>query len=313
MCKGLFLVDLFCGDKIDNRNRQRLLRNIQTQQDAKAIESRDATYNNDELVHVKSRSGSPQSDLIVTKNDDEEHNLYESFKLVAKYLEHKKDDFINRDEKISRTFFNKWRQQAILIDEQDLREYWAQILAEEICTPKSISFKTLDIVSMFTKLDSELFYATCKYAICIENRIPYLILPNNFNFPNDSRVYWENYRHLSYLGVIHEQQSPNILANYKMIKHDESVFFFYGYKYVIYIAIPGIEEAISIPVIPLTTAGAELYRMFFTPTIDDVDQLINVIKVVLEGKKTNYTSIKVHDLIIHPDNTTATGELIKEY
>ena len=61
------------------------------------------------------------------------------------------------DEPLNQTFFNHWRAEAELIDDDDLRQWWAHLLVEETKKPNSISSRTLDAAKNLTKLDADLF------------------------------------------------------------------------------------------------------------------------------------------------------------
>ena len=49
------------------------------------------------------------------------------------------------DEPLNQTFFNHWRAEAELIDDEDLRKWWAHLLVEETKKPNSISPRTLNV------------------------------------------------------------------------------------------------------------------------------------------------------------------------
>ena len=61
------------------------------------------------------------------------------------------------DEPLNQTFFNHWRAEAELIDDEDLRQWWAHLLVEETKKPNSISPRTLDVVKNLSKSEAKLF------------------------------------------------------------------------------------------------------------------------------------------------------------
>jgi len=69
------------------------------------------------------------------------------------------------DDEVSRTFFNKWREQAQYIDEDSLKEFWARILVEEIYKPNTINLRALNTLSMISSDDARRFNETMKYII----------------------------------------------------------------------------------------------------------------------------------------------------
>lgn len=66
------------------------------------------------------------------------------------------------DDPISQTFFNRWRREAEMIDEDDLRQFWARLLVEETKKPNSISPGTLEVARNLTRADALLFQRICR-------------------------------------------------------------------------------------------------------------------------------------------------------
>ena len=61
------------------------------------------------------------------------------------------------DEPLDQTFFNHWRAEAELIDDEELRSWWSHLLAEEVRAPRSISPRTLDVAKNLSKREAESF------------------------------------------------------------------------------------------------------------------------------------------------------------
>ncbi len=66
------------------------------------------------------------------------------------------------EEPLNQTFFNHWREEAELIDDEELRSWWAHLLVEEVRKPKSISPRTLDIAKNLSKQEANLFIQVSK-------------------------------------------------------------------------------------------------------------------------------------------------------
>ena len=66
------------------------------------------------------------------------------------------------DEPLNQTFFNHWRAEAELIDDEDLRKWWAHLLVEETKKPNSISPRTLDVVKNLSREEAEIFLRLIK-------------------------------------------------------------------------------------------------------------------------------------------------------
>ena len=66
------------------------------------------------------------------------------------------------DEPLNQTFFNRWRAEAELIDDENLRQWWAHLLVEETKKPNSISPRTLDVAKNLAKDEALLFQRLLK-------------------------------------------------------------------------------------------------------------------------------------------------------
>lgn len=77
------------------------------------------------------------------------------------------------DEPISQTFFNRWRREAEMIDDNELRQWWAGLLKEEVVQPNRISMRTLDVVKNLSKNDCMCFANLCRGAISGELIVSY--------------------------------------------------------------------------------------------------------------------------------------------
>ena len=67
------------------------------------------------------------------------------------------------DEPISQTFFNRWRREAEMIDEEDLRVFWSKLLVEQTKNPESISPRTLDVARNLSRDEARLFERMAKF------------------------------------------------------------------------------------------------------------------------------------------------------
>ena len=61
------------------------------------------------------------------------------------------------NEPLNQTFFNHWKEEAELIDDEDLRQLWAKLLVEETRRPNSVSPRTLSVVKNLSKSDADIF------------------------------------------------------------------------------------------------------------------------------------------------------------
>lgn len=89
---------------------------------------------------------------------------------IQQCLEHAVNGALNKDvepsdESISQTFFNKWRDYAQYIDENELKEFWGRVLVEEIYTPNTINLRVLNTLSMLSSEEAKIFNEATKYII----------------------------------------------------------------------------------------------------------------------------------------------------
>ena len=66
---------------------------------------------------------------------------------------------------VSKNFFNRWRNEAKLIDDEYAQSIWGKILAEEIQHPNTISLRALDILKNLTSEEAELFNEMGQYVL----------------------------------------------------------------------------------------------------------------------------------------------------
>ena len=69
------------------------------------------------------------------------------------------------DEPLNQTFFNHWRAEAELIDDEDLRKWWAHLLVEETKKPNSISPRTLDVAKNLSKREAKTFEKIIRFSL----------------------------------------------------------------------------------------------------------------------------------------------------
>ncbi|WP_337016399.1 DUF2806 domain-containing protein [Pantoea agglomerans] len=95
-------------------------------------------------------------------NIDEINNILGCVVRTVESLEGKDS---SSNEPISTEFFNRWRNEAKLIQSEDLRGIWGSILAEEIRAPSSISLRTLDVLRNLSRSEVEAFMEICPYVL----------------------------------------------------------------------------------------------------------------------------------------------------
>ncbi|MDR2892682.1 MAG: DUF2806 domain-containing protein [Deltaproteobacteria bacterium] len=85
---------------------------------------------------------------------------------ITKYKEEKEST-----EKVSDTFFNRWRNEAQLISEAHMQYLWGKILAEEVASPNTISLSAIDMLKNIGSNEAILFKKISPYVMFGENMI----------------------------------------------------------------------------------------------------------------------------------------------
>lgn len=152
-CKGLKnLGNLLFGDTLSAAERRRVLMTTQTAADARKIESGDCVFTNGEL-RPSIPAISPLHALTMQKDMD---NLSGNLNIAIEILKDTPDTEIS-DSEIEPDWFARWRQGATVIGNPQMKTLWGRILAEEIKSPNTFSYRTLDVLKNTTREDAEKF------------------------------------------------------------------------------------------------------------------------------------------------------------
>lgn len=163
---------------------------------------------------------------------------------------------------INQTFFNHWRAEAELIDDEDLRKWWAHLLVEETKKPNSISPRTLDVAKNLSRQEIEIFIKNMSgiYAGGIIQKEDRQTLVSSFSeiiaLQDAGLVMATEFatRHLNLSGDI------NSMGVHTCMVFPDSK-----------LAVAFRSESISFSCYVLTTAGNELYKMFKkVETLDEI-------------------------------------------
>ena len=197
------------------------------------------------------------------------------------------------DEPLNQTFFNHWREEAELIDDEDLRQWWAHLLVEETKKPNSISPRTLDVAKKFSKKEVEIFIKNMAYVyaggiIQNENRqTPVSDFTEIISLQEAGLVMPTEFatRHLDLSCNL-----PDTGKHIAMVFPDS------------HLAILFTIEKISFSCYVLTTAGNELYKMF-----KKVESLEEVKAIAQEiSKQNNNAKYKIYPISYSAKNGDGT-------
>ena len=186
------------------------------------------------------------------------------------------------DEPLNQTFFNHWREEAELIDDDDLRQWWAHLLVEETKKPNSISPRTLDVAKNLAKDEALLFQRLLKG--CFED----YILPGR-----DADVTFGNYYETTIMddaGLFYPKGGITLTSQYEDGMNGKQILLpFIDVDSVIVIE----TEKVQLIGNPLTRAGVELRNAIGVErTKNDIIEIANRLRTFPEG----IFKIKVYDI-----------------
>lgn len=146
------------GPWIEERVRKADLLAAQTVKDCADIKAGVVTYVENKLLRFEPQPTIASSfDMLHTLNHaSDAKRLHAAMQEAARQISEVPEDQIS-DEPLSQDFFNHWRREAEMIDDEALRQWWARLLVEETKTPKSISPRTLDVVKNLSQEEAGIF------------------------------------------------------------------------------------------------------------------------------------------------------------
>ena len=197
------------------------------------------------------------------------------------------------DEPLNQTFFNHWRAEAELIDDEDLRKWWAALLVEETKKPNSISPRTLDVAKKLSRKEVEIFIKNMAYVyaggiIQNENRqTPVSDFTEIISLQEAGLVMPTEFatRHLDLSCNL-----PDTGKHIAMVFPDS------------HLAILFTIEKISFSCYVLTTAGNELYKMF--KKVESLEEVKAIAQEV--SKQNNNAKYKIYPISCSAKNGDGT-------
>ncbi len=160
------ILNALVGPWVANRDRAVAMIQAQTEKDCADIRNGKKEYRNGELLeyHNPPTLAGAYDALHTLNHMADARRLQSAIEQAIRQIAEVPPEEIS-DDPISQTFFNRWRREAEMIEEEDLRKWWSQLLVEEVKTPNSISPKTLDVMKDLSKSDIECFLRVCRGAI----------------------------------------------------------------------------------------------------------------------------------------------------
>lgn len=267
------------GRMLAKSERHNMLEQAQNEKDAKDIKSGKKEYRDGILLNTEIMQ-SPQDYY----KQISEHNEYcDAERLNAALLEAAIELSNTPDEEISgdpldKTFFNRWRAEAELIDDEDLRQWWAHLLVEETKKPNSISPRTLDIAKNLSPYEAKLF-EKLSLGIC-EN----FIITDQNDVPVSGA--FSDILTLQDAGLINAQSSM-ITQERKSEENSRKYFVFAKAGYVVQIFS---KRAAVLKGHSLTKAGRELYNIIQVKQAS-LSSMIEIATIISQNSMNSIASI----------------------
>lgn len=269
--KGLAKVcQALVGPWMARRDRTVALIQAQTERDCAEIRSGVKTFQANELLECREFASvvAMYEQLHELNHTADALRLKAAIDVALLKLAHVDPAEIS-DEQLSQTFFNRWRREAEAIDDEDLRNWWSELLKDEVVQPGRISSRTLDVIKNLSRNECECFRRLCKGAIKNELLVSYDNQPV-FGVYEDV-LEMQNIGLLSYIPAAAKTRSENRLCDisFKAAK----------------IGIRVHQGGIWMHTFSLTQAGMDLLRVIGEHEIDDGE--VSQIREFIEGNRIN--------------------------
>lgn len=277
------LFELLFGVKHAQQKRLMALIDLQQTKDLKKIEDGLAVFDIEKkrLDIVSFENDNDKQELIThTTANDEASNISGCVKeAVRKFL----DSDIYGDKEISKDFFNRWREEAKLISEDYAQKLWGLVLAEEMISPDTFSYRILDILKNLAKSEAELFNRLSQYVVF------------------DQALITGKHIDETEINVLFEAGLVTFAGIYRNTKWSKTVVtladqsqktghYLNGNAYLVFTEFNP-EQDLSITYIPLTQAGKVIYKLAKKNNEWDINALT---KAILNEVK------EINEIITYP-------------
>lgn len=247
------LFELLFGVRHAKQKRLMALVDIQKSKDIKKLEDGLAVFDIDKksLEEITLESDKDKLEIIAQATTNEElSNISDCVKeAVRRFI----NNDIDCDKELSKTFFNRWREEAKLVSDDYAQKLWGLVLAEEMSSPDTISNRTLDILKNLTRSEAELFNTMSQYVIFDQALVTgEHITESDINILVEAGL-------VIFSGVYRSTRWSKTVVTYadgnKKIGH-----YINGNAYLIF-SDYNHEKDLSLTYIPLTQAGKVIYKI----------------------------------------------------
>lgn len=152
-----------CGPWMEGRVRKAELIAAQTSKDCADIKNGLVTYTGENVIPFEPQATVASSFEALHKlnHASDAKRLHAAMQEAARQISEVPEEQVS-DEPLSQDFFNHWRREAEMIDDEEFRKWWAGLLVEETKRPQSISPRTLDMAKNLSKHEAEIFQRMIK-------------------------------------------------------------------------------------------------------------------------------------------------------
>lgn len=224
---------------------------------------------------------------MIEKSIKEQINIEEIVSNAANLIESKIDNDYDKisEEYVSEEWAVRFFEMAKNIRDDEMKTLWSSILADEIIKPGSYKLRTLDILRNMTKQDAELFTKLTSISLdfSLLIAVPQIdCLFSKYEISFIDRVDLEE------LNLIHRDLS------YKLYPNEKQYIMFGDDKCIV--LKNTLDKVINIPIIKLTNAGKEIYKL--TNPKRDLEHLNEIGKSIQQennGIEVYYTYATLHE------------------
>ena len=267
------LFELLFGVRYAEQKRLMSLIEIQKTKDLKNIQDGLAVFDIEkkklDVVSFENDAGK-QSLIIHETLSEEASNIAGCIKeAVRQFLEDGKVSEVGNDKIFSKDFFNHWREEAKLISEDYAQKLWGLVLSEEMKSPDTFSYRTLDILKNLTKHEAELFSLMSQYVVFDKALVTgEHISESDINILVEAGL-------VIFAGVYRSTKWSKTIVTYAD-ESEKTGHYLNGNAYLIFTESDP-EKDLVLTYIPLTQAGQAIYKIAKKDNNWDINELVKAI------------------------------------
>lgn len=169
---------------------------------------------------------------------------------VAQLPEEVTEDPVHQD------WVNRFLDNCQDVSAEELQKVWASVLARELTTPGSVSYKTLSTLSYLNKKDAGLFRTFCSFTWEKSGFFYHFKDPQTYDLLGEHGIVQSDIVHLTSLGLI---DVGNLGLQFFIYPGEETIVSYFDQDFSLFL--PGESEDVVCKVFMLSTAGRELFSL----------------------------------------------------